>query len=271
MKIPKNIQYIAAGITAIGVLYLGYLEYSKFKSRINTIERNITILHSNIEQMVNQKKITSVPTSTGVSSNITTTISTKKDTTTNKKVNFQEPEHIRLKKQEIANLEQQLENYESDEEDVSDSEYTSDDESEEVTDNEITNLDPENSLLEDSLNELVDSYDIDSKELDTETTTHEEKIEIENLVESSELQTTDETTMETPKQELDTFNMEIMQKYLNYDNDTELVGSLKKIKVAELRTILKQCGLSTLGKKKELMDRLVDHKHNYSTQINVSE
>jgi len=270
MKIPKNIQYIAAGITAIGVLYLGYLEYSKFKSRINTIERNITILHSNIEQMVNQKKLTNVPTSKDVSSNITTTISTKKDTTANKKVNFQEPEHIRLKKQEIANLEQQLENYESDEEDASDSEYTSDESEEVVSDDEITNLDPENSLLEDSLNELVDSYDIDSKELNTETT-HEEKIEIENLVESSELQTIDETNIETPKQELDTFNMEIMQKYLNYDNDTELVGSLKKIKVVELRTILKQCGLSTVGKKKELIDRLVDHKHNYSTQVNVIE
>ena len=39
MKIPKHIQYIAAGVVTVGVLYLGYAELSKMKSRISTIGR----------------------------------------------------------------------------------------------------------------------------------------------------------------------------------------------------------------------------------------
>ena len=52
MKIPKNIQFIAAGVIAAGIIYLGYTEYSKMRNRIKTLESNLEIMHENMNRVV---------------------------------------------------------------------------------------------------------------------------------------------------------------------------------------------------------------------------
>ena len=52
MKIPKNIQFIAAGVIVIGIIYLGLpTEYSKMRKRIKTLESNLEIMHENMDRV----------------------------------------------------------------------------------------------------------------------------------------------------------------------------------------------------------------------------
>ena len=140
MKIPKNIQFIAAGVIAAGIIYLGYTEYSKMRNRIKTLESNLEIMHENMNRVVRSGNTVVSTTSnqpiTQQTTNKTVTFSSPV-THTNVTTEDLEPEHIRVKKNEIERLEQQLENYESDDDDVTDSDdFTSDDSEYTVTSNE---------------------------------------------------------------------------------------------------------------------------------------
>ena len=256
MKIPKHIQLIAAGVVAAGLLYLGYSEYVKMSARIRTIENNLEIMHENLKR-VNSSSVQNV-----VSTTTTTTpkVNFKNPVVTNMTagVEILEPETIRVKKDEIEKLEEQLENYDSNDE-LSDS-YLSDDgeytiSSDELEDDvvETTNLTPENeALLNETLNELTD------EERTQQLNTVEETGDFSDIVVENgnvvDLSKTNET--KTVKDE--TTSVDVLKDLLNY-NGTELQEKLQKNTCVELRNVLKQCNLSTVGKKQVLINKLVNH------------
>merc|ERR1711871_1892915 len=116
MKIPKNIQFIAAGVIAAGIIYLGYTEYSKMRKRIKTLESNLEIMHENMNRVARSGNTVISTTSNQHTTqpvvNKTVSFSTPV-THTDVTTEDLEPEHISVKKNEIERLEQQLENDES--------------------------------------------------------------------------------------------------------------------------------------------------------------
>merc|ERR1711871_1310689 len=109
MKIPKNIQFIAAGVIAAGIIYLGYTEYSKMRKRIKTLESNLEIMHENMNRVARSGN-----TVVSTTSNQHTT-----QPVVNKTVSFSTP--VTHTDVTTEGLEQQLENYESDDDDITDS------------------------------------------------------------------------------------------------------------------------------------------------------
>ena len=257
MKIPKHIQLIAAGVVAAGLLYLGYSEYVKMSARIRTIENNLEIMHENLKR-VNSSSVQNV-----VSTTTTTTtpkVNFKNPVVTNMTagVEILEPETIRVKKDEIEKLEEQLENYDSNDE-LSDS-YLSDDgeytiSSDELEDDvvETTNLTPENeALLNETLNELTD------EDRTQQLNTVEETGDFSDIVVDNGNVVDLSTTTETTTVQTESSNVDVLKDLLNY-NGTELQEKLQKNTCVELRNVLKQCNLSTVGKKQVLINKLVNH------------
>ena len=255
MKIPKHIQLIAAGVVAAGLLYLGYSEYVKMSARIRTIENNLEIMHENLKR-ANTTTVQNVVTTTP-----TPKVNFKNPVVTNMTAGVEslEPETIRVKKDEIEKLEEQLENYDSNDE-LSDS-YLSDDSeytisSDELDDDvaETTNLTPENeALLNETLNELTDEESKTHQLNTVEETGDFSDIVVDNGT-VTDLSTTTETTtvQDTPN------SVDVLKDLLEY-NGTELQEKLQQNTCVELRNVLKQCKLSTVGKKQVLINKLVNH------------
>lgn len=259
MKIPKHIQLIAAGVVAAGLLYLGYSEYVKMSARIKTIENNLEIMHDNLKR-VNSTNVQNVVSNPSTKTS-TSKVNFKNPVVTNMTagVEILEPETIRVKKDEIEKLEEQLENYDSNDE-LSDS-YLSDDgeytiSSDELEDDvvETTNLTPESeALLNETLNELTDE----------ESKTHQLNI-VEETGDFSDIVVDNgnvvdlSTTTETTTVQTESSNVDVLKDLLNY-NGTELQEKLQKNTCVELRNVLKQCNLSTVGKKQVLINKLVNH------------
>jgi len=138
MKIPKHIQFIAAGIVAAGLLYLGYSEISKINRRMKTLENNLEIVHQNLETVVRSSNTVLTPTTTNTTTKTSQVVFSEPVATDMTTKSVLEPEHIRVKKDEIERLEKQLENYDS-ENDITDSddEYLSDESEYTVSSNDI--------------------------------------------------------------------------------------------------------------------------------------
>ena len=264
MKIPKNIQFIAAGVIAAGIIYLGYTEYSKMRNRIKTLESNLEIMHENMNRVVrNGNTVVSSTTNqqtTQPTVNKTVTFSTPV-THTNVTAEDLEPEHIRVKKNEIERLEQQLENYESDDDDVTDSDdFTSDDseytvtsnEAEEVSASKLTSEDTK--ILDDSMNEIFMEND------ETVTEPIDDVVDFDDIVVDNGKVIDISLENETSKINLSsiTTNVELITELLKYDS-SQLYEKLKQNTCVELRSVLKQCNLSSAGKKDVLISKLVNH------------
>ena len=99
MKIPKHIQFIAAGIVAAGLLYLGYSEISKINRRMKTLENNLEIVHQNLETVVRSSNTVLTPTTTNTTTKTNQVVFSEPVATDMTTKSVLEPEHIRVKKE----------------------------------------------------------------------------------------------------------------------------------------------------------------------------
>ena len=264
MKIPKNIQFIAAGVIAAGIIYLGYTEYSKMRKRIKTLESNLEIMHENMNRVARSGNTVVSTTSNQHTTqpvvNKTVSFSTPV-THTDVTTEDLEPEHIRVKKNEIERLEQQLENYESDDDDITDSddfmtddsEYSvSSNEAEEVSVSKLTSEDTK--ILDDSMNEIFMEND------ESVTEPIDDVVDFDDIVVDNGKVVDLSLDNETSKINLSniTTNVELITELLKYDS-TQLQEKLKQNTCVELRNVLKQCNLSSVGRKDILISKLVNH------------
>ena len=264
MKIPKNIQFIAAGVIAAGIIYLGYTEYSKMRKRIKTLESNLEIMHENMNRVARSGNTVISTTSNQHTTqpvvNKTVSFSTPV-THTDVTTEDLEPEHIRVKKNEIERLEQQLENYESDDDDITDSddfmtddsEYSvSSNEAEEVSVSKLTSEDTK--ILDDSMNEIFMEND------ESVTEPIDDVVDFDDIVVDNGKVVDLSLDNETSKINLSniTTNVELITELLKYDS-TQLQEKLKQNTCVELRNVLKQCNLSSVGRKDILISKLVNH------------
>lgn len=279
MKIPKHIQFIAAGIVAAGLLYLGYSEISKINRRMKTLENNLEIVHQNLETVVRSstnvltQSTTNTPTKTNqvvFSDPVATDMTTK---------SVLEPEHIRVKKDEIERLEKQLENYDS-ENDITDSdeEYLSDESEYTVSSNDIEDEEvveettantlnkEQNDILETTIDEILAHNATSETTVVSETNedvveNNETEGDFSNLVleNGNVIDLSEEPILKSVTEETsETISADTLNHLLNYSGD-ELQEVLMKNTCVELRNILKQCNLSTVGKKQILINKIVNH------------
>ena len=243
MNLSKNVKFLAISVVSIGTLYLGYLQYKKFQKRLLRLERDVRVLQNNIEntrreQFVPKKNITM--TSRQVTPSTTLQSDTKSSVivrpTIEKVVqpvttNRTKSVFKTMNIDEIGGMSnEQLDKLEA----------------------ELKNYD-----------ETESEYDDDSDE----TLTEDEEDMTEDVPE--ELTTTTVTEDVVPTVEEPLANIHILNDYINVDDD-KLHDVFSKNTCPQLRDLLKQCGLSSGGKKEVLIQRLITHKKSI-TSISTNE
>lgn len=226
-SLTKNVKFIALSVVSIGTLYLGYMQFRKFQRRLNRLERDIRVIQSNIEA---QKRASTTPSSLP-------------STTPSKVVTFKPPTVEGTPTPVEKNLSLN---------DIA------------IEDADIDTLNNEGL---DRLEQLLENYETDEDSYESETVTDDET-EVEETLPSTtttttvDLPTTTTTAtvdVEEPMKELHTLN-----QYIHL-NDEELHTHFSKNTCAELRELLKKCGLTSGGKKEKLIQRLISHKKSISS------
>lgn len=218
MNLSKNVKFLAISVVSIGTLYLGYLQFKRFQRRLTRLEREVRVIQSNIENNRVEQFVQNKPT---------------------RKVGFQEP---------VATT-------------VSPTPSTTPTSTEPVVKNisilkdiaiEDADIDTLNNEGLDQLEQLLENYETDESEYDSETVSEEddeEEVVVETTVETTTTETVDEPLKE----------IHILNQYIHL-SDEELHENFSKNTCVELRELLKKCALSTGGKKEKLIQRLIAHR-----------
>ena len=133
-----------------------------------------------------------------------------------------------------------------------DSEYSvSSNEAEEVSVSKLTSEDTK--ILDDSMNEII-------MENDESVTEPDDVVDFDDIVVDNGKVIDLSLDNETSKINLSniTTNVEIITELLKYDS-IQLQEKLKQNTCVELRNVLKQCNLSSVGRKDILISKLVNH------------
>lgn len=219
MNLSKNVKFLAISVVSIGTLYLGYLQFKRFQRRLTRLERDVRVIQSNIENNRVEQFVQNKPT---------------------RKVGFQEP---------VATT-------------ASPSTPSTTPSTEPVVKNinilkdiaiEEADIDTLNNEGLDQLEQLLENYETDESEYDSETVSEDDEDEEEVVVEAT-VETATAKTVDEPLKEI-----HILNQYLHL-SDEELHENFSKNTCVELRELLKKCALSTGGKKEKLIQRLIAHR-----------
>lgn len=218
MNLSKNVKFLAISVVSIGTLYLGYLQFKRFQRRLTRLERDVRVIQSNIENNRVEQFVQNKPTrKVGFQEPVATTASPAVPPTTP----TTEPvvKNINILK-DIA-----------------------------IEDADIDTLNNEGL---DQLEQLLENYETDESEYDSETVSEDDE-EDDVVVEAPVETTTTETVVEPLKE------IHILNQYIHL-SDEELHENFSKNTCVELRELLKKCALSTGGKKEKLIQRLIAHR-----------
>ena len=216
MNLSKNVKFLAISVVSIGTLYLGYLQFKRFQRRLTRLERDVRVIQSNIENNRVEQFVQNKPT---------------------RKVGFQEP---------VAT--------------TASSPSPSTPSTEPVVKNinilkdiaiEEADIDTLNNEGLDQLEQLLENYETDESEYDSETVSEDDE---EEAVVATPVETATTETVDEPLKEI-----HILNQYLHL-SDEELHENFSKNTCVELRELLKKCALSTGGKKEKLIQRLIAHR-----------
>ena len=218
MNLSKNVKFLAISVVSIGTLYLGYLQFKRFQRRLTRLERDVRVIQSNIENNRVEQFVQNKPTrKVGFQEPVATSVSSPPPSTTPSST---EPvvKNINILK-DIAI--------------------------------EEADIDTLNNEGLDQLEQLLENYETDESEYDSETVSEddEEEVVVEASVETATTETVDEPLKE----------IHILNQYIHL-SDEELHENFSKNTCVELRELLKKCALSTGGKKEKLIQRLIAHR-----------
>lgn len=216
MNLSKNVKFLAISVVSIGTLYLGYLQFKRFQRRLTRLERDVRVIQSNIENNRVEQFVQNKPTrKVGFKEPVATTTSPEVPTSSTEPI----VKNISILK-DIA-----------------------------IEDADIDTLNNEGL---DQLEQLLENYETDESEYDSETVSEED--DEEEVVVESTVETTTTETVDEPLKEI-----HILNQYLHL-SDEELHENFSKNTCVELRELLKKCALSTGGKKEKLIQRLIAHR-----------
>ncbi len=216
MNLSKNVKFLAISVVSIGTLYLGYLQFKRFQRRLTRLERDVRVIQSNIENNRVEQFVQNKPTrKVGFQEPVATTATPVVPSTSSETVPI--VKNINILK-DIAI--------------------------------EEADIDTLNNEGLDQLEQLLENYETDESEYDSETVSEdedEEDVVVETSVEETK-------TVDEPLKEI-----HILNQYLHL-SDKELHKNFSKNTCVELRELLKKCALSTGGKKEKLIQRLIAHR-----------
>ena len=215
MNLSKNVKFLAISVVSIGTLYLGYLQFKRFQRRLTRLERDVRVIQSNIENNRVEQFVQNKPT---------------------RKVGFQEP---------VATTASPSPSTPSTEPVVKNINILKDIAIEEA------DIDTLNNEGLDQLEQLLENYETDESEYDSETVSEDDE---EEAVVATPVETATTETVDEPLKEI-----HILNQYLHL-SDEELHENFSKNTCVELRELLKKCALSTGGKKEKLIQRLIAHR-----------
>ncbi len=214
MNLSKNVKFLAISVVSIGTLYLGYLQFKRFQRRLTRLERDVRVIQSNIENNRVEQFVQNKPT---------------------RKVGFKEPVATTTSPEVPSATEPVVKNINI----LKDIAI------------EEADIDTLNNEGLDQLEQLLENYETDESEYESETVSDDE--EEEEVVEPP-VETTTAKTVDEPLKEI-----HILNQYLHL-SDEELHENFSKNTCVELRELLKKCALSTGGKKEKLIQRLITHR-----------